>query len=64
MDNSNNINTNFDFTDVKKKHVSFPYLKKGDGQLASDYYKSTKFAKQRKEKIIKEQLERQKNYDK
>ena len=36
-----------------------PYLKKGDGHLASDYYKNTKFAKQRREKIIKEQQERE-----
>ena len=43
-----------------KKQVSFPYLKKGEGSLASDYYKSTKFAKQRKEKILREQKEREK----
>ena len=47
--------------DSPKKKVTFKYLKKGEGNLASDYYKSTKFAKQRKEKIIKEQQEREKN---
>ena len=36
------------------------FLKKGEGKLASDYHGVTKFAMQRKEKIIKEQLEREK----
>ena len=43
-----------------EKKVTFPYLKKGDGKLASDFYKSTKFAEQRKRKIIEEQIEREK----
>ena len=60
-DDHNNSNNNiFNTTDCFKKKVTFQYLKKGEGILASDYYKSTKFAKQRKEKIIKEQLEREK----
>ena len=45
----------------KTKKVTFNYLKRGEGQLASDYYKTTKFAKQRKEKIIREQQERERN---
>ena len=43
------------------KKVSFPYLKKGEGSLASDYIKTTKFAKMRKEKIRREQEEREKS---
>ena len=39
----------------------FSFLKKGEGNLASDHHGITKFAIQRKEKIIKEQLEREKN---
>ena len=37
-----------------------PFLKKGGGKLASDYHGITEFAKRRKEKIIAEQLEREK----
>ena len=36
------------------------FLKKGEGKLASDFHGVTEFAKKRKEKIIKEQLEREK----
>ena len=39
------------------------FLKKGEGKLASDYHKDTKYSEKRKEKIIKEQLEREKNVD-
>ena len=46
-------------TKIEKK-VTFPYLKIGEGSLASDYHKDTNFAKKRKEKIIKEQIEREK----
>ena len=42
--------------DVEKK----PYLKKEEGKLASDSHGITVFAKKRKEKIINEQLEREK----
>ena len=45
--------------ETKKKSVTFPYLKIGEGKLASDYHGETEFAKQRKEKIIKEQKERE-----
>lgn len=46
--------------------MSFRYLKKGEGKLASENHGITQFAIKRKEKIIKEQLERekQKNEDK
>lgn len=57
---ANNNNNIINKTDSPKKKVTFAYLKKGEGNLASDYYKSTKFARQRKEKIIKEQIEREK----
>ena len=40
---------------------TFSFLKKGQGKLASDYHGETKFAKERKQKIIKEQLERESN---
>ncbi len=40
--------------------IKFNYLKKGEGKLASEYNGITKFAEDRKEKIIKEQLEREK----
>jgi len=40
--------------------MTFSYLKKGKGKLASDNHGITHFAIQRKEKIIKEQLEREK----
>ena len=39
--------------------VKHPYLKKGQGKLASDYHGVTEFSKQRKEKIIREQEERE-----
>ena len=29
-------------SESKEKKVAFKYLKKGEGKLASDYYKSTK----------------------
>ena len=45
---------------IKKKSVSFPFLKKGGGSLASDFHINTKFAKQRKKKTIREQEEREK----
>lgn len=38
---------------------TFSFLKKGQGKLASDYHGETKFAKERKQKIIKDQLERE-----
>ena len=46
--------------------MSFRYLKKGEGKLASENHGITQFAIIRKEKIIKDQLERekQKNEDK
>ena len=49
MDLSNNI---------LKKKVSFSFLKKGGGSLASNLHINTKFAEQRKKKIIREQEER------
>jgi len=42
--------------------IKFNYLKKGEGKLASDYHDITKFAEERKAKIIKEQLERENNH--
>ena len=44
---------------VIKKKVSFVYLKKGEGNLSSNNYKVTKFAQKRREKVIKEQEERE-----
>ena len=44
----------------KKTHT---FLRKGQGRLASDYHGETKFSKQRKEKIIKEQIMREKIYN-
>ena len=44
--------------------MTFSFLKKGEGNLASDNHGITKFALQRKEKIIKEQLKRENNKDK
>lgn len=41
----------------KKTHT---FLRKGQGRLASDYHGETKFSKQRKEKIVKEQIIREK----
>ena len=43
---------------------TFSFLKKGQGKLASDYHGETKFAKERKQKIIKDQLERESNIKK
>jgi hypothetical protein len=38
----------------------FPYLKKGEGKLASNNHGVTAFSLKRKDKIIREQLEREK----
>ena len=40
--------------------VPFKYLKKSEGKLSSAFHGITKFAEQRKLKIIQEQLEREK----
>jgi hypothetical protein len=40
--------------------MKFPFLHKGQGKLASDNHGVTAFAIKRKEKIIAEQLEREK----
>lgn len=37
-----------------------PFLKQGQGKLASDYHGETKFSLQRKKKIIEEQIYREK----
>jgi hypothetical protein len=42
----------------KTKHI---YLKKGSGRLASQFHGETKFAIERKAKIIREQKEREKD---
>ena len=42
-----------------KKNVTFEYLKRGEGHLASDFHINTKFARLRKEKIRREQEERE-----
>jgi len=44
--------------------IKFNYLKKGEGKLASEHNGITKFAEERKAKIIKEQLEREKKINK
>ena len=41
------------------KKVSFSFLRKGGGTLASDFHINTKFAKKRREKIKREQEERE-----
>ena len=41
----------------------FSFLKKGEGKLASDFHGKTKFAIKRLEKIIKEQEEREKEFE-
>jgi len=46
------------------KKEPFPFLKKGCGKLASDYHGETEFAKNRKEQVIREQLEREMGYGK
>ena len=38
---------------------SKPFLKRGGGKLASHFHGTTDFAKKRKEKIIKEQMQRE-----
>ena len=40
------------------------FLKKGQGKLASQNHGKTEFAKKRQQKIIKEQLEREDNFNK
>jgi hypothetical protein len=42
-----------------KTDIKHPYLKKGEGKLASHFHGETKFAQQRKMKIIREQEERE-----
>tara|TARA_B110001450_G_scaffold256350_1_gene286426 strand:- start:84 stop:296 length:213 start_codon:yes stop_codon:yes gene_type:complete len=44
---------------TNKTLPKFIYLKKGEGKLASNYHGETEFSKKRKEKIIREQEERQ-----
>ena len=39
--------------------IPFKYLKKGKGKLSSNNHGITKFAEIRKNKIVKEQLERE-----
>jgi len=43
--------------------VKFKFLRKGQGKLASHNHGVTKFAKQRKAKVISEQIAREKAYD-
>ena len=43
--------------------ATFPYLKKGQGTLASNRHGETSFSLKRKEKIIQEQVEREKQVD-
>tara|TARA_B100001093_G_scaffold296368_1_gene282586 strand:- start:445 stop:594 length:150 start_codon:yes stop_codon:yes gene_type:complete len=45
-------------------HKTYSFLKKGQGKLASNFHGETKFSKERKDKIIKEQLDREKNNSK
>ena len=54
----NNINDTNNTDDMKSQNNSITkkhqYLKKGEGKLASQFHGETKFAIQRKKKIIKE----------
>tara|TARA_B100000242_G_C42947682_1_gene439457 strand:+ start:210 stop:362 length:153 start_codon:yes stop_codon:yes gene_type:complete len=43
--------------------IPFNYLRKGEGKLASDNHGITLFAEKRKDKIIQEQLERERIKD-
>lgn len=47
----------------EQSQAKFKFLKKGQGKLASHNHGITKFAKQRKEKIIREQEQRELDYD-
>lgn len=44
----------------RKSDINHEYLKKGEGKLVSQFHGETKFAEQRKQKIIDEQFEREK----
>ena len=46
----------------KKKEEEFTYLKKGDGKLASFFHGDTNFASKRKEKVVEEQIKREKEF--
>ena len=48
----------------KQKSKKFQYLKKGEGKLASNNHGITEFSKKRKQKIVKEQEEREEKYKK
>lgn len=51
MDNNKSYNNkSYNDSNTKKYH----YLKKGEGKLASQFHGETKFAIQRKQKILKE----------
>jgi hypothetical protein len=61
LNNQSNKDKN-ERTDIKHP-IKFPYLKKGGGKLASQFHGETKFAQQRKLKIIREQEERERDFD-
>lgn len=46
----------------KQKDKKIKFLKKGEGKLASNYHGITEFSKKRKQKIVKEQEEREEKY--
>jgi hypothetical protein len=46
----------------RNKGKNFVYLKKGEGKLASSNHGVTKFAEKRKQQIIDEQEQREKEY--
>jgi len=48
----------FDFDFATSKTV-FPYLKKGEGKLASDFHGETEFSQKRSNEVVKEQFERE-----
>jgi hypothetical protein len=49
---------------MNSKNNAKNFLKKGQGNLASDNHGKTEFAKKRQQKIINEQIEREKKYNK
>lgn len=61
LNNQSNKDKN-ERTDIKYP-IKFLYLKKGGGKLASHFHGETKFAQQRKLKIIREQEERECDFD-
>lgn len=49
---------------MNSKNNAKNFLKKGQGNLASDNHGKTEFAKKRQQKIIEEQLQREDNFNK